>query len=144
MFKHILVPTDGSELSARAVEAAIELAKALDARLTAYACVAQYPITPFSEVVVEPPPDYLEKARAEARLHLEVIEQAARAQGVQCALVVSVQETPAAGIVEAAEQSGCDAIFMASHGRRGLSKLLIGSETERVLSHTSLPVVVYR
>ena len=145
MFKHILVPTDGSDLSRKAIDGAIDLAQAVGARVTAYACLPQYPYSPFSDVVIEPPGDFLERSEREARVHLQEVEQAARRVGV----VVydsrtSVHPSPYLGIIEAAEKGGCDVIFMASHGRRGLGSLLIGSETQRVLTHTKIPVIVYR
>ncbi|CAB3747798.1 universal stress protein [Paraburkholderia humisilvae] len=144
MFKHILVPTDGSELSKKAIDGAIDLAQAVGARVTAYACLPQYPYSPFSEVVVEPPVDFQDRSEREARDHLREVEEAARGAGVTCTSQTSVHPSPYLGIIEAAEKSGCDVIFMASHGRRGLGSLLIGSETQRVLTHTKIPVIVYR
>jgi nucleotide-binding universal stress UspA family protein len=144
MFKHILVPTDGSELSKKAIDGAIDLAQAVGARVTAYACLPQYPYSPFSEVVVEPPVEFQDRSEREARDHLREVEEAARGAGVACTSHTSVHPSPYLGIIEAAEQGGCDVIFMASHGRRGLGSLLIGSETQRVLTHTKIPVIVYR
>ncbi|CAD6534709.1 universal stress protein [Paraburkholderia sabiae] len=144
MFKHILVPTDGSDLSKKAIDGAIDLAQAVGARVTAYACLPQYPYSPFSEVVIEPPVDFQDRSEREARQHLQEVEEAARGAGVECSSQTSVHPSPYLGIIEAAEQGGCDVIFMASHGRRGLGSLLIGSETQRVLTHTKIPVIVYR
>jgi nucleotide-binding universal stress UspA family protein len=144
MFKHILVPTDGSDLSKKAIDGAIDLAQAVGARVTAYACLPQYPYSPFSEVVIEPPVDFQQRSEREAQVHLQEVEQAARSAGVACDCQTSVHPSPYLGIIEAAEQGGCDVIFMASHGRRGLGSLLIGSETQRVLTHTKIPVIVYR
>jgi nucleotide-binding universal stress UspA family protein len=144
MFKHILVPTDGSELSQKAIDGAIDLARSVGARITAYACLPLYPYSPFADVAVEPPEDFHERAEAEAREHLNAIEAAAAAAGVACDSMTSVQSAPYQGIIEAAEGGGCDVIFMASHGRRGLGSILIGSETQRVLTHTKIPVIVYR
>lgn len=144
MFRHILVPTDGSDLSRKAIEGAIDLAQAVGADVTAYACLPQYPYSPFSEVVIEPPVDFLERSEREARVHLQEVEQAARNVGVAVTSRTSVHPSPYLGIIEAAEKGGCDVIFMASHGRRGLGSLLIGSETQRVLTHTKIPVIVYR
>lgn len=144
MFRHILVPTDGSDLSRKAIEGAIDLAQAVNARVTAYACLPQYPYSPFSEVVIEPPADFLERSEREARVHLQEVERAARNVGVAFDCHTSVHPAPYLGIIEAAEKGGCDVIFMASHGRRGLGSLLIGSETQRVLTHTKIPVIVYR
>jgi nucleotide-binding universal stress UspA family protein len=144
MFKHILVPTDGSELSQKAIDGAIDLAQSVNARITAYACLPQYPYSPFADVAVEPPADFHARAEREALDHLSAVEAAAARVGVACASVTSVQTSPYVGIIEAAEQGGCDVIFMASHGRRGLGSILIGSETQRVLTHTKIPVIVYR
>jgi nucleotide-binding universal stress UspA family protein len=144
MFKHILVPTDGSDLSRKAIDGAIDLAQVVGARVTAYACLPQYPYSPFSDVAVEPPTDFLQRAEREARVHLQEVEQAAQRVGVSFESRTSAHPSPYLGIIEAAEQGGCDVIFMASHGRRGLGSLLIGSETQRVLTHTKIPVVVYR
>src|ERR1700752_2241194 len=144
MFKHILVPTDGSDLSKKAIDGAIDLAKARGARIPAYASLPQYPYSPFSEGVIEPPVDFQERSEREARLHLEEVEAAARDAGVPFTSRTSVHPSPYLGIIEAAERGGCDVIFMASHGRRGLGSLLIGSETQRVLTHTKIPVIVYR
>jgi nucleotide-binding universal stress UspA family protein len=144
MFKHILVPTDGSELSQKAINGAIDLAQSVGARVTAYACLPQYPYSSFSEVVVELPEDFQARSEREARSHLMEVEDVARRAGVDCTSQTSVHPSPFLGIIEAAEQGGCDVIFMASHGRRGLGSLLIGSETQRVLTHTKIPVIVYR
>jgi nucleotide-binding universal stress UspA family protein len=144
MFQHILIPTDGSELSQMAIDGGIDLARALSAHVTAYACLPPYPYTPFSEVVVEPPAEYQQRAEQEARDHLRHVEAACEAAGVPCRTIVSLHPAPYQGIIETAEKYQCDLIFMASHGRRGLGSLLIGSETQRVLTHTQIPVIVYR
>jgi nucleotide-binding universal stress UspA family protein len=144
MFRHILIPTDGSHLSQLAIDGGIDLARALSARVTAYACLPPYPYTPFSEVVVEPPAEYQQRAEEEAKTHLRTIELACEQAGVSCTAIISLHPTPYQGIIETAQKYECDLIFMASHGRRGLSGLLIGSETQRVLTHTQIPVIVYR
>ncbi|PLZ02109.1 universal stress protein UspA [Burkholderia sp. WAC0059] len=144
MFKHILLPTDGSDLSRKAVDGALDFARTVGARVTAYACLPQYPCSPYSDVAIEPPGDFQRRSEHEARTHLSEVEEAARHAGVDCRSRTSVHPSPWLGIIEAAEHGGCDVIFMASHGRRGLGSLLIGSETQRVLSHTKIPVIVYR
>lgn len=144
MFKHILVPTDGTELSKKAIDGAIDLARTVGARVTAYACLPQYPYSPYSDVVIELPGDFQTRSEREARLHLQEVEEAAHSVGVTCDSCTSVHPSPYLGIIEAAENRGCDVIFMASNGRRGLGSLLIGSETQRVLTHTKIPVIVYR
>lgn len=144
MFKHILLPTDGSELSKKAIDGGIELAKAIGARITAYVCLEEYPYTPFSEIVVEAPQAFKDRIEAQARIYLKEVETAATAVGVPCDTDMSTFAVPYLGIIDAAERHGCDVIFMASHGRRGLSGLLLGSETQKVLTHTDIPVIVYR
>ena len=83
MFKHILVPTDGSELSQKAIDGAIDLAQSVGARITAYACLPQYPYSPYADVVIEPPGDFQTRSEREARTHLDEVEAAARSAGVE-------------------------------------------------------------
>ena len=144
MFKHILIPTDGSDLSHKAIAGGIELARSLGARVTAYACLPQYPYSPFSDFATEPPKEYMQRCEREAQDHLTEVEQAAARDGVQFSTCRSVHPSPYLGIIEAAQNHACDVILMSSHGRRGLGSLLIGSETQRVLTHTDIPVIVYR
>jgi nucleotide-binding universal stress UspA family protein len=147
MFKHILIPTDGTELSEIAIKAGIQFAKEIGAKITGFYAAAEYPVPPFGEYM---PPDMLspEEFRANENMHakkiLAVVESLARAVGVPCETASEVKFSPWAAIVKAAEEKGCDLIFMASHGRRGLASLLLGSETNRVLTHTKIPVLVYR
>ncbi len=144
MFKHILIPTDGSELSKKAMHGGIELAKALGAHITAYACLPQYPYPLFAEATIEAPVEFRQRQESEAHEHLRQIKEAARNEQVPCTSHISAHSSPYLGIIEAAQVCGCDVILMASHGRSGLSALLIGSETQRVLTHTKVPVIVYR
>ncbi|SOZ35124.1 universal stress protein [Cupriavidus neocaledonicus] len=144
MFQHILLPTDGSELSKKAINGGLELAKAIGARVTAYVCLEEYPYTPFSEIVVEAPQAFKDRIENQARLYLKEVENLATAAGVTFDADMSTFAVPYLGIIDAAERHGCDVIFMASHGRRGLSGLLLGSETQKVLTHTDIPVIVYR
>lgn len=144
MFKHILLPTDGSELSKKAIDGGLELAKAIGARVTAYVCLEEYPYTPFSEIVVEAPQAFRDRIESQAKLYLNEIKTAAAALDVPCDAEMTTFAVPYLGIIDAAERHGCDVIFMSSHGRRGLSGLLLGSETQKVLTHTDIPVIVYR
>jgi nucleotide-binding universal stress UspA family protein len=144
MFQHILLPTDGSELSKKAINGGLELAKAIGARITAYVCLEEYPYTPFSEIVVEAPQAFKDRIENQAKLYLKEVEALAAAAGVTFDSDMSTFAVPYLGIIDAAERHGCDVIFMASHGRRGLSGLLLGSETQKVLTHTDIPVIVYR
>ena len=147
MYKHILLPTDGSPLSARAVAAGVNLAKAVGARVTGL-FVAPTPTPLVYEHFM--PVDYMTPEqhaavidRAAAR-YLGVIEKAAKTAGVACECVRITSDFPADVILQTATKRKCDLIVMASHGRRGLSAVLLGSETQKVLTHAKLPVLVYR
>jgi nucleotide-binding universal stress UspA family protein len=145
MFKHILLPTDGSPLSDAAMRKGIQFAKTINARVTGF-CVV--PVLPYVFCGAEIGTDFKKQAeaavQAEVNKNLLAIEKAAKEAGVPCdtAKVKSVQ--PYEGIIEAASKKGCDLIIMASHGRRGLQGLLLGSETQKVLTHSKIPVLVYR
>jgi nucleotide-binding universal stress UspA family protein len=147
MFKHILVPTDGSELSGKAVKAAVELAAAVGAKVTGFfAAPAATPVIydDLLPVGYVTPDQHEALIKAASRKNLAVIEEAARAAGVPVGVVSVTSEYPAESIVEIARDRGCDLIFMASHGRRGLKAVLLGSETHKVLVHSQIPVLVYR
>ncbi len=145
MFKHILLPTDGSPLSEVAIKKGMQFAKSSGARVTGL-----YVIDPFhlfstgSEMLSDSKERYEEDARAHARRSLSVIYAAAKENGVTCDCISETSSHPYAVIVETAEKKGCDLIMMASHGRRGVQALLIGSETTKVLTHSKIPVLVLR
>jgi len=140
MFQTILVPTDGSPLSIKAVRAAVELA-----RLHAGRIVALSVAEPAGADFTLPAESYDESGRvAEAQQRAEFVVQAARAAGVAARAAVAVSSRPHEEIINAAVSQHCDLIVMASHGRRGLNKLIMGSETEKVLLHSSIPVLVFR
>jgi nucleotide-binding universal stress UspA family protein len=144
MYKHILIATDGSDLAGRAVAAGLALAKTLNARVTAV--TATEPLSPMvtgEYALAFPIKDYEEAAAKNAEHILSGVSDAAKAAGVQCA-TLHVLDFPADGIVEAAKAKGCDLIVMASHGRRGLSKLILGSQATRVLTLSPVPVLVCR
>jgi len=147
MFKHILVPTDGSELSRRAAAAAIEEARATGARLTALH--AMPPATPlvFGDLLPTaymPPDEHERLANKAADIYLGDIKVLAEAAGVECHTVKRISDFPAEAIVETAKKHHCDLIWMASHGRRGIAAVLLGSETQKVLAHGGVPVLVFR
>ncbi|QUN31310.1 universal stress protein [Cupriavidus sp. KK10] len=144
MFKHILLPVDGSELSHKAVSAAIQFARTAAARLTPYMCVETYPYMVGSDSTHERREVFQQRVEALARQELAKIEAAAAMAGVPCAGHVSAASAPYHGIINAARDLGCDVIFMASHGRKGISGLLLGSETQKVLTHSDVPVLVFR
>jgi nucleotide-binding universal stress UspA family protein len=139
MFKHILLPTDGSALSDAAIERGIELAKFIRARVTGI-CVLPKEYPPYYDGEI--PGGFKEEAAEEfkvsAKLHL------AEGAGVACDEVVEASDQPYEAIIRTAEEKGCDLILMASHGRRGIQALLLGSETQKVLTHSRIPVLVYR
>ena len=145
MFKHILLPTDGSDLSLRAIERGVALAKAMDARVTGFHAAPPFHVfayeTPQLEYTRE---QYLRVSAEQAANMLGTIEAAARTAGVPFESVSTVSDHPYEDILQTATERGCDLIVMASHGRRGVKGLLLGSETQKVLTHGTVPVLVYR
>jgi nucleotide-binding universal stress UspA family protein len=147
MYKHILIPTDGSPHSGRAAAAGVRLARALGARVTAlFAAPAATPIVYRDGLPVgyTTPTRHGRMIREAAAEYLGAVEEAARAAHVPCECVTLTSDYPAQAIVETAKKRGCDLIVMASHGRRGLSGVLLGSETQKVLIASPVPVLVYR
>lgn len=149
MYKHILVPTDGSELSDKAAEAAIKLAKLLGARITAFHAMEPYPLqgayaAEASGVAELQPEIFAERSEEYAKRVLDKFKQAASAEAVECATAYVTSRSPSHSIVDKARAENCDLIVMASHGRRGLEGFLLGSETQKVLTHSTIPVLVYR
>ena len=145
MYKHILVPTDGSELSDRALNEAVSLAKSLGARITAVTVSPPFHLTGYDPFLVTVTPTQYERAHeSRAREVLGDARARATAAGVPCEVISVVNDAPWQAIIEAAQRQGCDLVFMASHGRRGVAGMLLGSETQRVLTHCKVPVLVYR
>jgi len=147
MFKHILVPTDGSELSQETARRAVPFAKDAGARITAFFAKPEYPVTYYGEgALIDPttPEKFAELAEQQAQQNLGFVEKLCQETGVECGKLPLTSDVPYEAIIDAATQSGCDLIFMASHGRRGFSSLLLGSETNKVLTHSKIPVLVYR
>jgi len=147
MFKHILLPTDGSPLSLRAAKAAVRFAGANGARITAFYVTPQYrpnisgDYIPASFVSLA---EFTKQVKKTADKYLGKVKQLADAANVPCATAQSGSDLPYQAIIKAAKANKCDLVFMASHGRRGIAGLLIGSETNKVLTHCKLPVLVYR
>lgn len=147
MFKHILIPTDGSKVAAKAIRAGIAFARETGARVTGYYALEPAPVRIYGEGYI---PDakmmaeFERRSRAAAAKHVAAIARAARKAGVRCATLMTKAVTPYEGIVAAAKKRRCDVIFMASHGRRGLARLALGSVTDKVLTHSRIPVLVYR
>jgi nucleotide-binding universal stress UspA family protein len=147
MYKHILVATDGSKLSQRAVTQAIALAQALGAKLTAFYASPDYPLPAYADGVVYEPvskKEYAALAKEEAEKILKSIAEKAEAGGLECVTMHTIAPAPWEAILNAAKKVKADAIVMASHGRRGVSALLLGSETQKVLTHSKIPVIVVR
>ncbi len=145
MFKHLLLPTDGSQMSSNAVHEAIQFAKSINASVTGIYVMPQYQTFTFQTEMLSDTKEQFEKdSRAHADQFLSVIEKAAAAAAVACDTAVATSDHPYEAIIQAAEERGCDLIVMASHGRKGLQGVLLGSETQKVLTHSPLPVLVYR
>lgn len=147
MYAHLLLPTDGSKLSDKAVAHGIALAKALRARVTVFYASPDYPMPIYAEGVIFEPVSKREYAKQAAEGAQKVLDRAAakaKAAGVDCATAHVIAAAPWEAILAAAKKGKCDAIVMASHGRRGISALLLGSETMKVLTHGKVPVIVVR
>jgi nucleotide-binding universal stress UspA family protein len=147
MYKHILLPTDGSELSRMALHEGVDLARALGAQVTAITVTA--PFHPsrimdfYANMLTVTSEEYQSNTAAVARQRLDEATKIASIAGLVCNVVHKEHEHPYRAIIETAESKGCDAILMASHGRRGMSSLLLGSETLKVLTHSILPTIIY-
>jgi nucleotide-binding universal stress UspA family protein len=148
MFKHILVPTDGSDLALKAAHVAMGLAKSLGARVTAYHSIPPYQLPladgVYAYVEAFSPEEYKRGTESQAGEFLAAVQAEAKNAGVQCTPVFATSGAPWDGIIKAAAAGGCDLIVMASHGRKGLKRVLLGSETQHVLTHSQLPVLVLR
>jgi len=145
MFKHILVPTDGTALSQSAAQSAVALAKATGAHITAFHVAPAYKLDLHDDQVphnFQQPADYAQSMAQASQPHLDAVKTLAASAGVECNAHFAMSDYPAEAIVKAVEKYGCDSVVMASHGRTGLNKLLLGSETQKVLVSTKVPVVV--
>jgi nucleotide-binding universal stress UspA family protein len=147
MFKHILLPTDGSPVSSKAVKRGIEFAKKIGARVTALHVVSAFRFMGDEGVMVLDPAlrkRFEDEGKARGKEILEAVAKQARAKRVRCATVCVSGDQSFHEIVATARRSKCDLIMMASHGRRGISSLLLGSVTSKVLTHSKVPVLVVR
>jgi len=145
MYSHILIPTDGSELSERAIKEGLALAKAIDAEVTAITVSETFHTFSVNPVAVtETPEQYQKDSDAKAEKYLAVASNAAAAAGVSYEGIHVIHDHPYEAIIAAAQERGCDLIVMASHGRRGMSALVLGSETVKVLTHSNIPTLVCR
>lgn len=145
MFKQILLPTDGSELSTRAVLAGVGFAKEQGAAVVGMTALPDFhAFTVNAEMIESTEDEYLAASEARASKLLAVVADAARSAGVPFDTLLVRSDQPYEAILRAARDRGCDLIIMASHGRHGLGGLLLGSETQKVLVHSAIPVLVYR
>lgn len=145
MYKHLLVPTDGSPLSDYAVDQALALAKALGAKVTFFTAVEPFHVIAYvPDQLVESRSTYDEHARKAADERLVAAAAKATAAGVAHTTEVATCEDPHEAIIVLAKEKDCDLIAMASHGRRGVKALVLGSVTAKVLTHSEVPVLVYR
>jgi nucleotide-binding universal stress UspA family protein len=146
MYKHILIPTDGSETADKAVDEGLKFAHWAGAKVTFFTALPEYQV-PASEFVTRDLvslPEFERRSAEQAKELLERIAQRAREAGVEPGTDYALSDRPWQAIIKAAEKNGCDLIFIASHGRKGLSALLHGSETHEVLTHSSIPTLVCR
>lgn len=145
MFKTILVPTDGSPLADQAIKAAIEFAQSNGGKIVGLSVAEPYPYSPLTDgSVAVDVNSYEAKMREMAQTHVQKIADAAQAANVQCETCVRQSFNPYEEIISVANAYQCEVIFMASHGRKGLSRLFVGSETQKVLAHSTIPVLVFR
>ena len=144
MFKRILVPTDGSDITAKAIDTAIALAKSVGAQLYTISAKEPFPYSAISEMQPTPPQEFFDAQERIANQHVQRVVAQCSAAGVPCQAHTVEALHPWEAIIDHAKRMECDLLVMASHGRRGVSALLLGSETQKVLTHTRVPVLVVR
>jgi nucleotide-binding universal stress UspA family protein len=145
MYKHLLIATDGSELAQKAIDHGLALTKALNAKVTAVTVTEPWTSVVTGEMAIAFSVDLYEQgAAASAEQILSCVRASARNAGLACETLHVKDQFPAEGIIEAAKLHGCDLIVMASHGRRGLSRLLLGSQANRVVTQSTIPVLICR
>ena len=148
MYRHLLIPSDGSEVAEKAVAAGIDFARSIGARVTAFTAMPEYQLPAASEVMshkrVPSLQEHEDWAKRQAQAILKAISERAAAAGVPCEGDFALCDRPHEAIIDSAKRNGCDLIFMASHGRSGFSALIHGSETKGVLTGSKIPTLVYR
>ena len=145
MYTNILIPTDGSELAGKAVQHGIALAKRIGAKATVLTVLKPFhTLTIDTQMIEDTPAQYKVRMKEHAEKTLGAAASAAQAAGVACETVQLEHEHPYRAIIDAAESKGCDLIVMASHGRHGISAIVLGSETVKALTHCKIPVLVHR
>jgi nucleotide-binding universal stress UspA family protein len=145
MFEHLLLPTDGSPLSEAAIRMGVAFAKGIGAKVTGLHVIPRYHIVTYDEeMLADTKSQFAKDAESHAERYLALIEQAAGEASVPCETTSVISDRPYDAILKIADDRHCDLIVMASHGRQGIQGILIGSETQKVLTHSKLPVLVYR
>ena len=145
MYKHLLLPTDGSLLSEDAIQRGMRFAREAGAKVTGLHVLPAFQILTYRADMLEDTRATFEKnAHAHAEKTLAFVRSVAHQEGVACETLSVASEAPYQAIIQTARDRGCDLIFMASHGRRGIEGLLLGSETQKVLTHSKIPVLVHR
>ena len=144
MFKRILVPTDGSEITERALASALGLAKALGAEIFTICVKEPFPYGAVAEMQPTPPQEFFDAQERIAAKRVHAVAESCKAAGVACQAHTVEALHPWEAIIDHAKRNECDLLVMASHGRRGVSALLLGSETQKVLTHSKVPVLVVR
>ncbi|HEX4926869.1 MAG TPA: universal stress protein [Burkholderiales bacterium] len=147
MYKHILIPTDGSQTAEKAVAAGLDYAREAGASVVFFTAMPEYQVPSEAELLARhamPLYEYERKSREEAKAILDKVAALAEAAKVTCETDYALNDHPSRAIIEAAKRHACDAIFMATHARTGFSKLVHGSETEDVLLNSDIPTLVYR
>ena len=144
MYKRLLIATDGSDVTQKAVQAAVELARATGGELFAISVKEPFPYSAISEMQPVPPQEFFDAQERIANERVRAVVSAASAAGLSCQAHTVEALHPWEAILDHATTQRCDLVVMASHGRRGLSALLLGSETQKVLTHSSIPVLVVK
>jgi len=145
VYKRILIPTDGSPLSQKAVDEGVKLAQSVGAEVRAVMATPRFRVFSLDPLIVtDSPNEYKRDTMKLAKKALDAVKKAASAAGVRCDTKHVVSDQPFEAIIKTAKRERCDLIFMASHGRRGVSGVLLGSETAKVLTHSKIPVLVCR
>jgi len=144
MYKRILLPTDGSEITAKAVQTAIGMARLAGAELFIISVKEPFPYSAISEMQPVPPQEFFDAQQRVATARVKTVADAAKDAGVACKGAMVEGLHPWEAILDHGKAQGCDVVVMASHGRRGVSALLLGSETQKVLTHSTVPVLVVR
>ncbi len=145
MYKHILIPTDGSELSQKAIREGVNFAKEIGAEVTGFIATPKFHTVSLNPTMVtDTDEQYRKDSDEKAARALDAVKESSESAGVRCTIDSAVDDEPSEAIIDAAQRNHCDLIVMASHGRTGVSALLLGSETAKVLTHSKIPVLVCR